>query len=208
MSDPFLLEGRGDEGFLEWYYTNGSARISELSRQLRTSLNYKCAVIRLRFSKERKGNNAHKEDPTMTLGSELLSSSYRYVMLLKMIGVEDKTVTEKLLILMERVKAYKTEFERNLLGEIRQLGSNIWKIVHALSECEVHHHPTLLKMAIKIAHTLTNAENAFSWVTSHFYQELNLSYLQLEEELSGLLRKIEGMQPKEREKKRKVRILE
>jgi len=96
-----LLECEQDSEFLEWYSMEGSKRISELSRQLRTFLNYKSTIIRLRYSKSRESNNSLKLEPIMTVEKELLSLSSRYVVLQKMIGLEDKSVTQKILVLLK-----------------------------------------------------------------------------------------------------------
>lgn len=212
IHDPFnnlsLLEYEEDSEFLEWYSMEGSERISELSRQLCTFFNYKSKIIRFRYSKSQEGTSTLKLESIMTEEDELFSLSSQYVMLLKMIGVEDKTVTQKILILMERVKAKLNNFEINLLKEIKQLGSEIWKRLHLLSELEIHHQPRLINIAIKIAGILSSAENAFFWPFSCFYEELKFSYLQLEEELSGLLRVSEDEQYKIKKKKSQVRILE
>ena len=48
-----LLELEDDSEFIEWCFLEGSERISELSRQLRTFLNYKNEIIRFRYSKSR-----------------------------------------------------------------------------------------------------------------------------------------------------------
>ncbi len=207
LNDPSLLDYEEDAEFCEWYSTEGSARISELSRQLRTFLNYKCAVIRARFSRERKDEGSLKKDPIMTLKNDLFSFCSRYTTLLNMIGVEGKTVTEKILILMARVKAHKKEFEINLLRELRQLGDDMWKIIHVLSECELHQHLQLLNITLKIAGILCSAESAIFWTFLRFYEELKLSYRQLDNEMSGLVRKNDEMQFNAKEKERKVKIL-
>lgn len=208
IDNPSLLDYEEDSEFLEWYSMEGSKRISELSRQLHSFLNYKSAIIRFRFSGSREGDNALKKDPIMKREGELFSLSSRYATLLKMIGVEGRTVTEKILILMERVKAQPNDFEINLLKEIKQLVDEIWKIFHILSESEIHHHPRLLQVAIKIASISCSVESAYFWPFSRFYEELKKNYLQLEEELSGLLRLNGEKHFEARKKKRRVRIIE
>ncbi len=57
FNTPSLLEYEEDSESLEWYSIEGSERIYELSRQLRTFLNYKSVVIRFRFSGSQKEEN-------------------------------------------------------------------------------------------------------------------------------------------------------
>ncbi len=122
-----LLELEDDSEFLEWCFLEGSERISELSRQLRTFLNYKNEIIRFRYSKSRESMYKFKLENIMMEEDDIFLLSSRYITLLKMIREEDKTVTQKILILMERVKSKPNKYEVNLLKEIKQLGSKIWK---------------------------------------------------------------------------------
>jgi len=208
FSNPSLLDYEEDSEFLEWYSIEGSERINELSRQLRSFLNYKSAIIRFRFSESREIDNTLKKDSIMKRESELSSLFSRYVTLLKIIGVEEGIVAEKILILIEKVKAQPNDFEINLLKELKCLGGEIWKILHIFSEFEIHYHPQLLNIAIKIAVILCSAEGAFFSLFSDFYGELKQSYLKLKGELSSLLRLNEEDKFKAKKKKRLVRIIE
>lgn len=208
FSNNSLLDYEEDSKFVEWYLIEGSMRINELSRQLRSFLNYKSAIIRFRYSNSSEVDNVLKKEPIIKLESELSSLFHRYANLLKMIGVEDGIITEKMLILIEKVKGQPYDFEINLLKEIKHLGVEIWKKLHILSEFELHSHPQLLNVVIKIAGILCSAEGAFFSLFSDFFGELKQSYLQLEVELSGLLHLNEEVQFKEKKKKRRVRIVE
>lgn len=208
FSNPSFFDYKEDSGFLEWYSIEGDTRISELSRQLRSFLNYKSAIIRFRFSESSEADKTLKKDPIMKWEGELSSLFSRYATLLKMIGVEGGIIEKEILILIEKVKAQPNGLEINLLKEIKHLGVEIWKRLHILSEFEIHHYPRLLNVAIKIAAILCNAEGAFFSLFSDFYGELKQSYLQLEGELSGLIRLNEDDQFKEKKNKRLVRVFE
>lgn len=203
-----ILDYEENLEFLEWYSTEGSERISELSRQLRSFLNYKSKIIRFRFSKTQESDDILKKDPIIKWENELFSQSSRHAKLLNTIGVEEITVKEKILILMEKVKIQPNNFEINLLKKIKLLGGEIWKILHILSELEIHCYPRLLQMAIRIASFSCGAESAFFWPFSHFYEELKINYLKLEKELSGLLQLKEDEQFEVKKKRRRVKILE
>ena len=208
FEDLSFLAYEEDSEFLEWYSIEGSEKISELSRQLRSFFNYKSAVIRYRFSGIRDGDNVPKKDSIMKKESELFSLSSQYIKLLKKIGLEERSVKEKILILIERVRTQPNDFEKNLLKDIKQLAGQIWKILHIISELEIHHHPRLLHSAIKIANILCSAEDAFFWPFSYFYEELKKNYQQLEKELSGILQLNEVEQIEAKKKRRKESILE
>jgi len=208
FDNPSFLDYEENSEFLEWYSTEGSKRISELTRQLRSFLNYKSAVIRLRFSKTQESNIILKKDPKIKWETEFFSLSSQYANLLKMIGLEERTVKEKILILMERVKTQPNNLEIDLLKEINLLGSKIWKIHHILSELEIHNYTRFFLMVIKIASILCSVENAFFWPFSSFYEELKTNYLQLEKEISGLLQLNGEEQFEAKKKKRREGILE
>ena len=208
FSNNSLLDYEEDSKFVEWYLIEGSMRINELSRQLRSFFNYKSAIIRFRYSNSSEVDNILKKEPIMKLEGEVSSLFHRYANLLKKIGVEDGKITEKMLILIEKVKGQPSGFEISLLKEIKHLGVEIWKILHILSEFELHSHPQLLNVAIKIAGILCSTESAFFSLFSDFFGELKQSYLQLEVELSGLLHLNEGVRFKEKKKKRRMRVVE
>ena len=208
FNTPSLLEYEEDSESLEWYSIEGSDRIYELSRQLRTFLNYKSVVIRFRFSGSQKEENNPNKGQIIKYEDALFSLYLRYATLLKRIGVEKGTIAEKIRILIEKVKTQPNDLDINLLKEIKHLGGELWKNLHILSEFKFHYHPRLLHMAIKIACVLSSVEGVYFLYFSDFYSELKWSYLQLEKELSALLCSNEDEQFEIKKKKRQVRILE
>ena len=207
FEDLSFLNNETDSEFLEWYSIEGSNKINELSRQLRSYFNYKSAVIRYRFSDNKREGDIIK-DPIKNRETELLSLFSLYIELLKKIGLIDRSVKDKILILIERVKAQPYDFEKDLLREIKQLGDQIWKYLHIISDLEIHNHPQLLQLAIKMANILCAAEDAFFWPFSRFYNELKSNYQQLEKELSEFTQLNEVEQIEVKKKPIKERILE
>ena len=208
FNTPSLLEYEEDSESLDWYSMEGSERINELSRQLRTFLNYKNAIIQFRFSGSQKGENFLNKDQIIKCESELFSIYSRYTALIKKIGVEEGTIAEKIRILIEKVKIQPNDLDINQLKKIKHLREELWKNLHIFSEFEFHYYPRLLHMAIKIACVLSNVEGVFFSLFSDFYGELKRSYLQLEKELSGLIYLNENEQFEAKKKKRSVKILE
>ena len=125
FNTPSLLEYEEDSESLEWYSIEGSERIYELSRQLRTFLNYKSAVIRFRFSGSQKEENNPNKDPIIKYEDALFSLYLRYATLLKRIGVEKGTIAEKIRILIEKVKTQPNDLDINFLKEIKHLGGEL-----------------------------------------------------------------------------------
>lgn len=186
--EPFLLEYEEDKDFLDWCILEGSDKISELSRQLRSYLNYKCAIIRVRYSESCGCLNTPKRASILKWENELSSLFSRLVPLLNSIGVEERTITEKIQILMRKITTNSNNFEIDLLKDIKHLSADIWKRLHILSEFpEIHRHPKLINVLIQVGGVLCSAQGAFFLPYIKFYQELKKNYKQLEEELSYLL---------------------
>lgn len=207
FSSSSFLEYEAESKYLEWYSVEGSKRLSELSRQLRTFLNYRSAIIQLRFSRSQTSSDSFKKDIILKRNSELLSLSSRYTTLTNKVGVEELSVAEKIRILMQKIKIQPKRLHLDILKEIKYLGNEMWKNIHILSEFDLHFHPQVLNMVIKIACILSNVEGIFFLPFSKFYCELKRNYLQLERELSGLLFLTDVEQVKLK-KKKQVGILE
>ena len=206
--DPFFSDYDEDSEFLEWYSIEGSNRISELSRQLRSYLNYKNAIIRYRFSGSQKADNFFNKDLMLKRGSELFSEYSRYTIFLNRIGADEASIAKQILILKDKVKIQPNNLEINLLKEIKHIGGKMWENLHILSEFELHYHPQLLYMAIKVACILSSTEGVFFSLFTDFYGELKHSYLQLEKELSELLCLIGDKHFETETNKKRVNILE
>jgi len=183
----FFLDYNEDRYFIDWCNLEGSEKISELSRQLRSYLNYKCNIIRLRYSEMNRSVSAPKRTPVLKLEGDLSSLFTRLVMLMNSIVIEDKTISEKLKILLKNVVEKPNDFFINLLKEIKNLSTDIWKRLHLLSEFELHYHPKLINVLIRIGEVMCSIQGVFFYPYFDFYQELKKNYEQLERELSNLL---------------------
>lgn len=203
-----LLETEDDLEFLEWYLVEGSNRIDELSRQLRTFFNYKNSVIRIRFSRSREEYKKYKNELILKQENELSNLFFQYKLLIDNIRANEETIAEKINILLQNVRHQPKNLERNILKEIKKHGDDIWMILHVLSTFDIHYYPQLLHVAIRIASILCSAEGEFFWPFSCFYRELKQSYTRLEEEVSGLLHSNEKLQFKENKKKKRVIVVE
>lgn len=207
-SDPFFLDYEEDHEFLEWCVLEGSEKISELSRQLRSYLNYKCAIIRSRFSKSREGLKTPKKESILKIEIDLSSLFSQYVKILKTIRVEDGTIADSIQILMQEIRTKNNYFTTKLLKDMKSLSSDIWKRLHNLSELEVHLHPRLLNVVLQIASVLCSAQGALYLPFFDFYQELKQNYVQLEKKSTKLLQLNERTQFETKRDKQRVRIVE
>lgn len=92
-----------DNIFLEWYLIEGEDRIKELSRQLRTFLNYKKSIIYLRFSRSQSFNYTQKEDLIIKNERALNILTSQLITLLKMIGSENDAISERIIELITKI---------------------------------------------------------------------------------------------------------
>jgi hypothetical protein len=208
LNDLHFLDDETDSMFLEWFRLEGSERINQLTRQLRTFLNYKSSIIRLRFTRLNDFNRSIKKDDNNERETEFISLTSRFIFLLKKIGIEEGEVHEKFQIFINKVKTHSNNLEIKQLKEIKHISSEIWKIIHILSELEFYNNLKLLPIAIKVACILCSIEGVFFPVYTDFYRELKYNYLQLDKEISALLSSEEDNQIKKKKKMRWVGVLE
>lgn len=197
-----------DNIFLEWYLIEGEDRIKELSRQLRTFLNYKKSIIYLRFSRSQSFNYTQKEDLIIKNERALNTLTSQLITLLKMIGSENDAISERIIELITKIKSNPTELELDQFKDLNSLSNEVWTLLHILSELEIHNHPRLMKRILVIASICCEIKSALFPFFSEYYIELQKDYLLLEKEISGLIR-ITTNDPAPSIKKRiKVRVLE
>ena len=190
-----------DSIFLEWTLIEGSERIKELSRQLRTYLNYKYALIRQRYSKP---SEVIRSKAYIKHGNVFLNLLPEFLSLLKEIGADEENLTQRIQSIIQKTIINKHDFEIEILKKIKIIGENIWKQIHILSEIE-YYNSTLMKVALMTAKLLCKAGSAFFAHFSYFYDELEKSY---EYEISSLLLLDRQKQNKVKSKHLKVKILE
>jgi len=168
---------------MDWYSLEGNTQIIELSRQLRTFLNYRSSLIRGNLINFKSKNISYKTDNLRKNKKELISLSFRFVALLNNDLLQEKSINSKILYLIDRVKVHHNTCDINLLKTIKVLNQKIWNIIHLLSEYDLSHHHDLLKLIFKIADICCSTASIFDYALSHFYQEITRNYQQMEREL-------------------------
>ncbi|TFG26815.1 MAG: hypothetical protein EU532_08905 [Promethearchaeota archaeon] len=208
IENNFQLGKDNNLEFFDWHYTEVSERINELSRQLRSFFNYKTAVIQLRYSSPQNFEKVSTRKPVLELEGKLALSFSQYTSKLRLLGLKEDMLAEKLLILLEKVKIQLNSPEINILKEIKNLTSKIWRIIHMLSEFEIYDYPRLLKVVIQITSLLCSTECVFSELFSEFYRELRENYLLLGKDLAGILQIDEKNKFNREKKNKRVRLKE
>ncbi|MFX0029096.1 MAG: hypothetical protein ACFE8B_07795 [Candidatus Hermodarchaeota archaeon] len=182
LNDSSIFEIEDDSIFLDWAMEEGYEKLNELSRQLRTFLNYKYLIIHQIYSNPLL-NTEHNEVPNIS--KKFTGFGLEYINLMKILEANDMNLTQKINEIIQKAKLSEKESEIEILKRLKILGKKIWKEIHVLSETEFY-NLNLLRIVIKIAKILCNAEIAYFYPFSKFYKELARNYLQLEEELIDL----------------------
>jgi len=208
IGNSFQSEKENNLEYFDWYSTEVSERINELSRHLRSFFNYKTAVIQLRYSSPQEFEISPPRKPILELEGKLASLFSQYISKLRLLGLKEDLLVEKLLFLLEKVKIQSNSPEINILIEIKNFTSEIWRIIHVLSEFEIYDCPRLLNVVIQITSLLCSAQGVFSSLFSEFYRELRENYLLLGNDLAGLLQIDEKNQFNVEKKNKRVRLKE
>lgn len=189
-----------DSVFLEWYSIEGENQIKELSRQLRTFLNYKSSMILLRYSKpndiitveKRTIINQH-EKTINNLASQLIN-------LLKTIRIESGGISEYIIKLLDRLKIKSIDnSDIQQFKKLKKLTGEIWKLIHIISELEIHHSLALFKRILTIVQICCEIEIVMMPIFSNFFQELRMCYIHLEDDIIDYL-EVESNNPTKQNK--------
>ena len=148
--NPYL-EFEDDDEFLEWYSIEGKNQIFELSRQLRTFLNYKKSMLHLRLSSNQNANNYSRDVKIRQLEGELNEISSQLVSLLKNLPLLNENLSNKIKNLILKTLENSQSQESKKFLEISMLVNKIWELLHILSEFEMDHFPRLFNRILVIA---------------------------------------------------------
>ena len=188
FNDLTYLDEYIEDEILEWYSIEGVERIKELSRQIRTFLNYRTSMIYLRFSRSQKCDNVKNREIILKKEIAVNEATSHLLIKLKDIGVYNgNLINEKIQDLFEKIRCLPNNIDINRLKFIKFTSKNIWELIHILSELEIHHHPRLFNRIMNIACIICEIQSVMFYPFSDFYYELKSNYLLLAEEMSDLL---------------------
>ena len=179
IEDPYI-GSEYDDFFNIWYEIEGTNKIKELSRQLRTFFNYKAEVIRYRF----RPSPNHAENDTNTKffsrKQEIESQTREFIILLKKIKKNGQTLEQGIQSLF--FNNYKTP-----LNKISEISEKLSILLHYFSEESIHDHPKLLKFNVILAQNICLVKKCLYAQFSEFFEELEIYYKNLEGELEDLI---------------------
>jgi hypothetical protein len=179
IEDPYF-GSEYDDIFNDLYELEGVRKIKELSRQLRTFFNYRAEVIRYRFQP----SSQHAENNTNTkffnLKKETESLTHEFIAMLKKSKKPHQTLEEGLRFLFFNE-------EKTFLKELSRISKNLSILLHYFSEENLHDHPKFLKFSVVLAQHLCLVKKCLNAQFSEFFEELEINYNNLEEELVKLI---------------------
>ncbi len=169
-----------DDIFNDWYEIEGARKIKELSRQLRTFFNYKAEVIRYRF---RPSPNLAENDTNTKYYSrkqETESLTREFIILLKKLKKNGQTLEQGI----QSLFIFNDKAHFNKLSAITE---KLSMLLHYFSEESLYIHPKFLKFSVTLAQHLCLVKKCLNAQFSEFFEELEINYNNLEEELEDLI---------------------
>ncbi len=186
LENPYI-EYESDDIPYSLYEIYGVSKIKELSRQLRTFLNYKITIIQYRFRPKNITFPDGEDKKYKEIKKSFKTLASKFINLLLKIrgcGVPYEIEVKKLL---DRVIHMEDKMSGSLLADLKEITQKLFIKIHALSEHEMHLHPKLLKFIIKLTQEACSVIKSINNWASDFYEELRVNYLQLHDELTLLI---------------------
>ena len=177
--DPYL-ELESEELFLEWYKIEGVRNITELSRQVRTLLNYKTETIKYRFRSNENISINQTNTKFLNLKQKFESLALRFIILLRSIKETART-------LEEGIQSLLFHSEKSRLKMLEEITDQIFVQIHNFSEENLHDHPVFLRLLVKLTQEACLVKKCIITQSSKFFEELGKNYFNLEKELNILI---------------------
>jgi hypothetical protein len=195
--NPYLEFDSGENSHNS-YEIYGINRINELSRQLRTFLNYKAATIQYRYHRKTSACYNKEENGSDLRFKQLASKFIKVLSKIKGNGVSYEIELRRLFDLVLN------KVSRTQIIELRSITEQLFTHIHLLSEQEIHLKPLLFKFILDLSQEACRVYNILNSWASGYYVELSLNYSLLYDELDELILLKQG----EKNVLKKHRILE
>jgi len=184
LENPYI-EYDSDDIPYSLYEIHGVNKIRELSRQLRTFLNYKTAMIQYRFRPKTATYPDRVEEKYKETERSLKQLALKFIKLLANIRGNSFSYEIELERLVFNL-AY-DKIRKSLLTELKDVTQKLFTTIHALSEQEIHLHPKFLKFIANLTQEACIVFKILNNWASGFYEELRVNYVQLHDELTLLI---------------------
>lgn len=179
IEDPYN-KSEYDDIFSKWYEIEGTRKIKELSRQLRTFFNYKVEVIRYRFRSTPNLNENDTNTKFYSQKQETESITREFIILLKKLKKNGQTLEQGIQSLY---------FKNNKLqiSKLLVITEKLSMLIHYFSEESIHNHPKFLKFIVILAQNICLMKKCVFAQFHEFFKELEINYNNLELELEDLI---------------------
>jgi len=162
-------------------------KITVLSRQLKTYLNYRESTILAICRESENSLDILKNHSIQKWETELNILYLEYCIFLeKYIGPKEN-LKMNVLMLAKKALSFPNSPEARSFKKFLKNKIRLWELLHILSALEIHTRPQLLKRVIQILTKLCNDESKLNANVPDFFQQLKLNYQQLEREYDQLL---------------------
>ncbi len=186
-----------DNIFLGFYEIEGVRKIAELSRQVRSLLNFKKNIIQYRFRSSSNKSLKLRDDKFHEHKKQFESLALCFIRLLNKIkGNCNRTLEEEIQLLFYQVRVRKNPISLSVLKELKDLTYQLSTKIHYFSEQTIYNHPYFLKLLIQVAKEICKTRKNMNQAFSDFYDELSVNYQNLEEEITSLVPEIVSKQEK------------
>jgi len=185
--NPYL-DTELDNIFLGYYETEGVRKIAELSRQVRSLLNFKTNIMQYRFRPN--SNNLLKlhDNKFHENKKQFESLALCFIRLLNKIkGNSIRTVEEEIQLLFYQVRVKKNLKSLSVLKELKDLTYQLSTKIHYYSEQTLYDRPYFLKLLIQVAKEICKTRKTMNHAFSDFYDELGINYQNLEKEITSIV---------------------
>ena len=184
FDNPYI-EYDSDDKLYSFYEMQGVNKINELSRQLRSFLNYKAAIIQYRFCTKNIPcyDRVDKKYKEIEVNFKHLAS--KFIKLLSIFSGNRNSYEAELQRVVNNLVVDKKNKE--LISDLKTLTEKLFTSIHILSEQEIHLHPILLKFIINLTQEACKVNKILNHWASRYYEELRVNYVQLHNELIELI---------------------
>ena len=169
------LDYENDDNFLNWYNFKCVKTISELSRQVRTLLNYRAAFIYQSFRPKSLSypNSANKKFQENKIQLESLALDF-----LKLLNnLKDRGI---IVYQSQNLLEFRNQMNSSFLNRLSNLSYKIFNLIHYFSEENDLLTISFFKMIVKIVQEVCKVQVYLKFQQIEFYQELIENYRSLE----------------------------
>ena len=186
LEDPYI-EFELDELLHGWYEVEGVRKITELSRQVRTFLNYKTATIRYKFHSNYSLSTNKRDNRFFETKKGFEKSASKFIKLLKSIKGIKGTVEEGIKFLIDQAAIISDKTITARIKEIEDITNQLFVKIQYFSEQELHERPKFLRLVVKFVQEVCVVKKILNVHLFEFYEELEKNYFNLDKELSVLI---------------------